>query len=395
MKFHRKTFAAITAVKKIKNGTLDLAPEYQRGSVWSRNRKALLIDSVLRGYDLPKLYLRESPGDTDVYEVVDGVQRLTTFLDFIDNAFPLPKNSEFPSSRYSQLPEQVQERIDDYQLDFTILEGFEDEDVRDMFLRLQNGVRLNAAEELKAVTGGMHDFVEQLLLSDFFERATSFSASRGANRHVAAQIAKLAIDGIGDARKEDLKNFYRTNASWSPSDRARQLKTFLNWFSPLLETNDPLLRNRAQTVSVTIGMFELWRNFAISELGGEVVSLRRGLDESVLLGDEQFEPYATAMSHSSDQGKSIDLRHEFVLAAVRPIVEKASAKDPKRAFTQSERVLAWYSSEGRCAVDTCTNPVTFKTFHADHQKAWSKGGKSKLENLQVLCSAHNLSKGKN
>ena len=71
MKFHRKTFAASTAVKKIKNGTLDLAPEYQRGSVWTRNRKALLIDSVLRGYDLPKLYLRESPGQADAYEVVD------------------------------------------------------------------------------------------------------------------------------------------------------------------------------------------------------------------------------------------------------------------------------------------------------------------------------------
>lgn len=395
MKFHRKTFAAATAVKKIKNGTLDLAPEYQRGSVWTRNRKALLIDSVLRGYDLPKLYLRESPGQTDVYEVVDGVQRLTAFFDFLHDQVPLPKDSEFPHTRYSDLPEHVQDKVDDYQLDFTVLEGFNDDDVRDMFLRLQNGVRLNAAEELKAVSGDMHDFVEQLLATDFFSRATSFSASRGANRQVAAQIAKLVLDGLGDVRKQDLKTFYRNHSVWKATEKARQLKTFLNWLSPQLESNDPLLRNRAQTVSITVALFDVWKSFAISEHGERVIALLRSFDLAVLSGDEEFEPYSTAMSHSSDQGKSIELRHEFVIAALRPIADFAEAKDPKRAFSESQKVVAWYLAGGSCAIGGCTNPVTFKTFHADHQKAWSRGGKSKAENLQVLCPQHNLAKGKN
>jgi hypothetical protein len=394
MKFHRKTFAAATAVKKIKNGTLDLAPEYQRGSVWTRSRKALLIDSVLRGYDLPKLYLRESPGQTDAYEVVDGVQRLTAFFDFMNDHVPLPKDSEFPNFRYSQLADNIQDKIDDYQLDFTVLEGFGDDDVRDMFLRLQNGVRLNAAEELKAVSGDMHDFVEQLLATDFFTRATAFSSSRGANRQVAAQIAKLVLEGIGDARKEDLKAFYRNHTIWKITERARQLRAFLNWISPQLETNDPLLRNRAQTVSISVGLFEIWKSYAISEHGEKVIDLLRAFDLAVLSGDEDFEPYSTAMSHSSDQGKSIELRHEFVIAALRPIADFAETKDPKRSFSESQKVMAWYRSSGKCAVEGCANPVTFKTFHADHQKAWSRGGKSLIENLQVLCPQHNLSKGK-
>ena len=241
MKSNSKKFSVSSALKKIRNGSMDLDPEYQRGAVWGRARKALLVDSMLRGYDLPKIYLRETSNSHESYEVVDGVQRLTTMDDFAQGEFPLPKSSEFSGFRYHQLPELVQERFDDYQLDFTVLEDCTDEEVREMFLRLQQGVRLNTAEELRAVIGGMNDYVEVLVALRFFERAACFTKSRGASRHVAAQISKLALGGIGDVRKADLMKFYSDHREWTPNASANQLKTVLNWLHSVFGDTHPVL----------------------------------------------------------------------------------------------------------------------------------------------------------
>ena len=69
---------------------IDPKPQYQRGSVWTEVQRQLLIDSILRGYDIPKLYLRELANhSTYEFEVVDGQQRLRAIWDFMDNQYGL------------------------------------------------------------------------------------------------------------------------------------------------------------------------------------------------------------------------------------------------------------------------------------------------------------------
>jgi len=393
MKSNSKKFSVSSALKKTRNGSLDLDPEYQRGAVWGKPRKALLVDSMLRGYDLPKIYLRETPNKGESYEVVDGVQRLTSMDDFARGEFSLPKNSDFGGFRYHQLPEEIQEKFDDYQLDFTVLEDCSDEEVREMFLRLQQGVRLNTAEELRAVSGDMNDFVESLVSSRFFEKTACFTKSRGSNRHVAAQIAKLALVGVGDARKADLMKFYTDNREWTPNSNANQLKTVMNWLHGVFGETHPVFRNRAQSVSVSYLAFALWGSYALKDHEEKFRQAVEQFDSQVAGGDIAVRDYATAMSHSSDQGASIQLRHEYLHAAMQPALENIPAKDNQRQFKTPERVAAWYGAKGRCQAVDCGIDVSFSEFHADHQKAWSKGGKTSLENLQVLCSRHNLTKG--
>jgi hypothetical protein len=69
-------------------------PEYQRGSVWTPSQKKKLVDSVLRGYPIPLIYLhhiRQSAGKlvSERYEVIDGQQRINALSDFHDGAFKL------------------------------------------------------------------------------------------------------------------------------------------------------------------------------------------------------------------------------------------------------------------------------------------------------------------
>ena len=72
-------------------GSLDFNPAWQRGAVWGRDRKSLLIDSILRGFAVPELYFRVLPARSPIYdfEVVDGQQRLLSIVDYIDGKYEL------------------------------------------------------------------------------------------------------------------------------------------------------------------------------------------------------------------------------------------------------------------------------------------------------------------
>ena len=56
------TLTAGAFVRRLAKSEIDLAPEYQRGKVWSNHRQALLSDSMIRGYDLPKMCVRTVDG---------------------------------------------------------------------------------------------------------------------------------------------------------------------------------------------------------------------------------------------------------------------------------------------------------------------------------------------
>src|SRR5918999_6479996 len=67
------------------------APYQREGAVWSTEQQQLFIDSLLNGYDVPKIYLHDLRGQhpTKVYAVVDGKQRLNTIWRFLGDSFPL------------------------------------------------------------------------------------------------------------------------------------------------------------------------------------------------------------------------------------------------------------------------------------------------------------------
>src|SRR5689334_11869950 len=92
---------------------IDTNPDFQRPSVWSTPQKQLLVDTILRDYDVPKLYWRKIGTKPDKYDVVDGQQRLRAIWDFFDGSFKLPKDSEsidnlaIAGCRYEDLPDEL------------------------------------------------------------------------------------------------------------------------------------------------------------------------------------------------------------------------------------------------------------------------------------------------
>ena len=73
---------------------LIIKPTFQRNPVWTITQKSYLIDSILRSYPIPEIYLQERVNDKgeSQFIVVDGQQRLRTVLDFIYNECSIPSS---------------------------------------------------------------------------------------------------------------------------------------------------------------------------------------------------------------------------------------------------------------------------------------------------------------
>jgi hypothetical protein len=139
---------------------LTLTPDFQRRRVWSPRGRSYLIDSIIKGIPLPQFFLREKVlvrEKRTVREVVDGQQRISAIIDYINGKFSvLPvHNKEFARAKYDELPEEIQAAFLSYPLSVNILQGTEDADVLEIFSRINSySVPLNRQEKLNAIYVG-------------------------------------------------------------------------------------------------------------------------------------------------------------------------------------------------------------------------------------------------
>ncbi len=101
--------------------------------------------------------------------------------------------------------------------------------------------------------------------------------------------------------------------------------------------------------------------------------------------------YLNAVSHSSDGANSIKTRHEILMNYFLLFAKDLEPLDTNRGFTEIERIAIYRKNQGIC--QNCKKKVDYENYHADHIKPHTRGGKTTIENGQVLCDTCNLSKG--
>ena len=151
---------------RLRDQTLNMKPPYQRNPVWQISQKAYLIDTILRGYLVPELYLQtitSATGD-EQHIVVDGQQRVRACLEFLNNEFTLGDNSEeYSELTFEELDDTAKKRIFAYKFVIRTLPDLADAELREIFGRLnRNNVALNR-QELRNATywGDVYDENEQ------------------------------------------------------------------------------------------------------------------------------------------------------------------------------------------------------------------------------------------
>lgn len=131
---------------------LAISPRFQRRSVWSTAAKSYLIDTIILGYPIPAIYIRvvkERGKKLPVREIIDGQQRITAIVEFLEGEFSLSRNIQSPyaGKRFEELPQNIQDVITSYSFVSEVFQGISDEDVLAIFSRLNTySVTLNKQE---------------------------------------------------------------------------------------------------------------------------------------------------------------------------------------------------------------------------------------------------------
>lgn len=384
-------------------------PDFQRPAVWGTAQKQLLIDSILREYDVPKFYWRKTGSKPDTYDVVDGQQRLRAIWQFLDGGFTLPKDAEpidgqvIASCSYEQLPDEIRILLDVYPLDVVILEDTDDDEVREMFLRLQNGTSLKAQEKRNAYPGKMRDFVREISKHSFFSKV-GFSNSRFTHDHIAAQMICLEMaGGPTNVKDADLNRMYEMHKAFdTKSSEAKAVARVLGNLNGVFVEKTPELE-RFNVITLYCVLAELQHQYVIDDvkpyLHDWFITFEAKRREQEAKPEDEADPewvaYKTRISHSTDAGDSIRGRLDFMLRHLLELFPTIRLKDNQRAFTHAQRLAIFRRDHGVCQLKLkCDGAkLTWDDWHCDHTAPWTKGGKTTVENGHVACAACNLSKG--
>lgn len=197
---------------------LILNPSFQRKSVWTDNAKSYLMDTIVRGKPIPKLFIRQQLNiqtKKSVREVVDGQQRLRTIMGYLNDGFQISKkhNPEFGGLYFSQLDADTQANILNYELAVDLLVNMPDAEVLDIFGRLNSyAVLLNEQEKINSDHFGPF----KLLADRLAHSNNAFWLDNGilTNQQIlrmgdVAIVADLLISMIEGIRsKKQLKSYY-------------------------------------------------------------------------------------------------------------------------------------------------------------------------------------------
>lgn len=183
-----------TIVNRIKNEDLDLQPDFQRGEIWTLQKKQKLIDSILRGWKIPPIHVIHNNQSID--EVLDGQQRLAAIRDFYDNIICidgkiLSENSELiqlDGMHYRDLPKKWQRQFRQYSIVIIRLTEYQPEEPAELFYRLNQPTTLTSAEQRNAYIGVTRDQVKEL--------SNKFVALGASKETIGFSNSRLAYDEI-------------------------------------------------------------------------------------------------------------------------------------------------------------------------------------------------------
>lgn len=197
---------------------LELNPRFQRRPVWTDKAKSYLIDTILRGKPIPKVFIRQKINvttKTSIREVVDGQQRLRTILSFIKDGFVVSKrhNPEYGGLLFSQLPEAIQAQVLAYEVSVDLLINLPDPEVLDIFSRLNSyAVILNEQEKINADHFGPFKALADKIGHKYYhywtdqDILTPKSIVRMQEVNLVADLLIAMIEGIKS--KKQIKKFY-------------------------------------------------------------------------------------------------------------------------------------------------------------------------------------------
>lgn len=226
-KFDTRVYSIADFLEWRRAQLLDLSPEFQRRSVWTRAAKSYLLDTIIRGKPFPKILITQELADQkNIRMVVDGQQRLRAIIEFVSGEFTILKahNAEYGGIRFDDLPGNVRSDILKYEISVDLLFDVNLPDLLDIFARINAySVVLNTQEKLNAKYLGTfkivayemgHSYVEYLVSGSVL---TEKQVTRMAEAQLSSDLLVAMCDGI-----QTVKNIERLYKNYETAEEIPQ-----------------------------------------------------------------------------------------------------------------------------------------------------------------------------
>lgn len=343
------------------NGLLDIRPPYQREFIYNEQEQQAVITTVLNGYPLNIMYWVKRNEDAECpYEVMDGQQRTLSLCEYVAGKFA------YDYMNFFNLPADVQKKILNYELTIYVCEGEESEKLEWFKTINIAGKPLNEQEIRNAVYAG--PFVSDAkryfsktncaayrlgkdlvngspIRQDFFKKALEWMAD-----HETRKGKPQSAVGYMSVHQHDLNampiwTYFQTVLRWAMDTfnmkKLKKIMKGLDWACFYDEYHEKALDIRAIEIQ-------------ISELmGDDEIQKPQGIIPYVLTGSERY----------------LDLR----------------------VFSDKIKLAVWEKQNHKCAI--CGKELDYEFMEGDHIIPWCDGGRTTIENCQMLCRNCNRTKG--
>lgn len=335
---------------------LNIRPAFQREFVYKEKQRDAVIETVNKGFPLNVMYWAETEDGN--YELLDGQQRTISICQYLNGDFSLN------SRAFHNLTRDEQEKIENYELKVYICKGTESEKL-DWFKIINiAGVQLKEQELRNAIYTGPW-------LSDakrYFSK-NGCVAYRIGNKYLNGEVNRQdylesAIEWLASIDNKKIEDYMSEHQHDSHATPLWQyFQNVINW----VETIFPHYRKEMKGLQWGL-MYNKYHanNYNPQELESKIAELmqddditkRSGIYEYLLSGNEKF----------------LNIR----------------------AFTDNEKRKVYERQKGICP--HCVKEKRAKTTYlleemeADHITPWCEGGKTNIDNCQMLCKEHNRRK---
>lgn len=239
-------------------GVISFSHKLQRPiGQWNPKMKSLLIHSLLVGFPVNPIYTVEENG---VIYTLDGSQRTSTCIEYINNKFalskdipdvtittvengePVSKNYSIAGLKFKKLDEEVQKLLLSCQLEFCTLSDYTDEDVREMFRRQNSGKSLNGKQlRITKQSDQFSSLVFELANHPFMDKLmTKAQRKNGTDRDIIIQTFMLIQTNQNEDytsfRSKDIDSFVTDHSGSVPEDKINSLRESMDKFNAAFES---------------------------------------------------------------------------------------------------------------------------------------------------------------
>lgn len=343
------------------DGLLDIRPPYQREFIYNDKEQQAVINTVLHGYPLNVMYWVKRSDDAECpYEVMDGQQRTLSLCEYVAGKF------SFEFKNFFNQPADIQKRILDYELTVYVCEGEHSEKLEWFKTINIAGKQLTEQEILNAIYAG--PFVS--------DAKRHFSKSNcGAYR-----LGKDLVTGV--LNRQD---YLKVALNWIAEHEQRQGKKQSRVGYMATHQHDPNANNLWT-------YFQNVLNWAITNFDmKKFKKIMKGLDWALY-----YDTFHDKTLNTVEMAKQISaLMRDSEIEKKTGIIPYVLTGDERhldlRAFPDDIKMEVWEKQGHICPL--CNNEFDFEFMEGDHIKPWREGGRTVIENCQMLCRECNRKKG--